>query len=68
MRQLGARYVVSSIVPKYDYSSRLTNSCTVLDPLGTQAIRRPGHLSRRGGEDVLGESTSYIFKFYLFLA
>jgi hypothetical protein len=44
------------------------NSCMVLDPLGVQAVRRPGHLSGRGGEDVLGESTSYIFKFYLFLA
>jgi hypothetical protein len=39
----------------------------VLDPLGAQAIRRLGHLLRRGGEDVLGESTCYIFKFYLFL-
>jgi hypothetical protein len=39
----------------------------LLDPLGAQALRRPGHLSRRGGEAVLGESTSYIFIFYLFL-
>jgi hypothetical protein len=37
------------------------NSCTVLDPLGAQAIRRPGLLSGRGGEDIPGESTSYIF-------
>jgi hypothetical protein len=44
------------------------SSCTVLDPLGSQVVRRPGHLSRHGGEDVLSESTSYIFKFYLFLA
>jgi hypothetical protein len=44
------------------------SSGTVLDPLGAQAIRRLGHLSGHGGEDVLGESTSYIFKFYLFLA
>jgi hypothetical protein len=43
------------------------SSCKVLDPLGTQVIHRSGHLSRRGAEDVLGESTSYIFKFYLFL-
>jgi hypothetical protein len=35
--------------------------------LGTQAVRRPGHLSGRGGEDVLDHSTSYIFRFYLFL-
>jgi hypothetical protein len=68
LRQPGARYVLSSTVPRYGYSSRLMNSCTILDPLGTQAIRRPGHLSGRGGEDVLGMSTSYIFKFYLFLA
>jgi hypothetical protein len=40
------------------------NSCTVLDPLGAQVVRRPGHLSGRGDEDILGESTSYIFKFY----
>jgi hypothetical protein len=44
------------------------SSCTVLDPLGTQVVRQLGHLSGCGGEDVLGESTSYIFKFYLFLA
>jgi hypothetical protein len=44
------------------------NSCKDLDPLGAQAIHRSRHLSRRGGEDFMGESTSYIFKFYLFLA
>jgi hypothetical protein len=43
------------------------NSCMVVDPLGAQVVCRLGHLSGRGGEDVLGESTSYIFKFYLFL-
>jgi hypothetical protein len=43
------------------------SSCTVLDLLGAQAIRRPRHLSGHGGEDVLCESTSYIFIFYLFL-
>jgi hypothetical protein len=30
--------------------------CTVLDPLGAQALHQPGHLSERGGEAVLGES------------
>jgi hypothetical protein len=40
----------------------------VLDPLGTQAVHRPGHLLGCGGEDVLGESTDYIFKFYLFIS
>jgi hypothetical protein len=43
------------------------SSCTVLNPLGAQAIHQPGHLLGCGGEDVLDESTSYIFKFYLFL-
>jgi hypothetical protein len=43
------------------------SSCTVLDPLASQVVRRPGHLSRGSGKDILGESTSYIFKFYLFL-
>jgi hypothetical protein len=38
----------------------------VLDPLGAQAVCQPGHFLGRGGEDVLGESTSYIFKSYLF--
>jgi hypothetical protein len=52
----------------YGYGSRPRNSYTVLDPLGAKAIRRPGHLLGWGDEDVLGESTSYIFKFYLFLA
>jgi hypothetical protein len=47
----------------YGYSRRPTSSSTVLDPLGTQAIRRPGHLSGHGGKDVLGESTSYISNF-----
>jgi hypothetical protein len=68
LRQTRARYVMSSTVSRYGYSSRLMNSCTVLDPLGAQAVRRLGHLSGRGGEDVLGESTSYIFIFYLFHA
>jgi hypothetical protein len=63
----GARYVLSSTVPRYGYSSRSTSSCTVLDPLGAQFICQPGHLSGRGDEDVLDESISYIFKFYLFL-
>jgi hypothetical protein len=67
MHQLGARYVLSSTVPRYGYSSQLMDSCTVLDPLGSQALRRPEHLLGRGGEDVLGQSTNYIFRFYLFL-
>jgi hypothetical protein len=37
-------------------------TCTVLDPLGAQAVCRLGHLLERSGDDVLGESTSYIFK------
>jgi hypothetical protein len=53
---------MSSIGPRYDYSRRSMSSCTVLDPLGAQVVYR-----RCSGEDVLGESTSYIFKFYLFL-
>jgi hypothetical protein len=44
------------------------SSCTILDPLGAQVVRRPRHLSGRGGKDVLGESTSYVFKFYFFVA
>jgi hypothetical protein len=40
----------------------------VLDPLGAQVVRRSGHLLGRGGKDILGESTSYIFQFYLYLA
>jgi hypothetical protein len=43
------------------------SSCMVLDPLGAQAVRRPGHLLGRGGDDVFVKSTIYIFKFYLFL-
>jgi hypothetical protein len=34
----------------------------VLDPLGAQAVCRLGHLLERGGEDVLGECASHIFK------
>jgi hypothetical protein len=33
-----ARYVLSSTVPRYIYSSWPMNICTVLDPLGIQAI------------------------------
>jgi hypothetical protein len=66
LHQPGARYVLLSTVPTYGYSSRPTDRCTVLDPLGAQALRRLGHLSGCGGEDVLGQSTSYIFIFYLF--
>jgi hypothetical protein len=54
LRQPGTRYVMSSTVPRYGYSSRSMNRCTVLDPLGAQAVRRLGHLLVRGGEDVLG--------------
>jgi hypothetical protein len=68
LRQPGARYVLSSTIPRYGYRSRPMNRCTVLDQLDAQAVCRPEHLSGRGGEDVLVESTSYIFKFYLFLA
>jgi hypothetical protein len=35
------------------------SSCMVLDPLGTEAICRLGHLLGCSGEYVLGESTSY---------
>jgi hypothetical protein len=68
LRQLGVKYVLSSSVPRYGYSRQPTSSCTVLDPLGAQVVRQPRHLLGRGGKDVLGESTSYIFKIYLFLA
>jgi hypothetical protein len=37
------------------------SSCPVSDPLGAQAIRRLGHLSGHGDEDILGESSSYIY-------
>jgi hypothetical protein len=36
----------------------------VLDPLGTQALCRPGQLSGRGGKDVLGESTQILLISY----
>jgi hypothetical protein len=52
----------------YGYSSWPMNSCTVLDPLDAQVVRQLGHLLGWGGEDVLGEYTSYIFQFYLYLA
>jgi hypothetical protein len=52
LRQTGARYVLSSTIPRYSYSSQLTDSCTILDPLGAQALRRPGQLLGRGDEDV----------------
>jgi hypothetical protein len=67
MRQPGVRYVISSTILRYSYSSQPMDSCTVLDPLGAEALRQPGHLSRCSGEDVLGQSSSYIFRFYLFL-
>jgi hypothetical protein len=44
-----------------------TGPASIRSSLGAQALRRPGQLLGRGGEDVLGESTSYILKFYLFL-
>jgi hypothetical protein len=59
---------MSSTIPMYGYSRWPMSSCTILDPLGAQVVRRPRHLSGRGGEDVLGESTSYVFKFYFFVA
>jgi hypothetical protein len=68
LHQPGAVYVLSSTVPRYGYNRWLMSSYTVLDQLCAQAVRRPGHLLGCGGEDVLSESTSYIFKFYFFLA
>jgi hypothetical protein len=68
LRQLGARYILLSTAPRYDYSRQLTSNFMVVDPLSPQVIRRLGNLLGHSGEDVLGESTSYIFKFYLFLA
>jgi hypothetical protein len=65
LHQLGARYVLSSTVPRYGYSSRPMDSYTVLNPLGAQALHRPRHLSGRGGGYVPCQSTSYIFKFFL---
>jgi hypothetical protein len=44
-----------------------TGPASIRSSLGAQALRRLGQLLGRGGEDVLGESTSYILKFYLFL-
>jgi hypothetical protein len=52
-------------VPRYGYNRWPTSSCTFLNPLGDQAVHRPGHLLGCGGEDDLGVSTIYIFKFYL---
>jgi hypothetical protein len=63
LRQPGVGYVMSSIVHMYGYRRRPMSSCMVLDPLGAQAVHRPRHLSGHGGEDVLGESTTYIFQF-----
>jgi hypothetical protein len=42
------------------------SSCMVLDPLEAQVVRRPRHLSGRGGEYVLGESSSKILNFNCF--
>jgi hypothetical protein len=56
-------YVLSSTVHRCGYSRQPTSSCTVLDPLGTQVVCQPVPLLGRGGEDVLGEPSSYIFKF-----
>jgi hypothetical protein len=67
MRQLEIGYILSSIVPRCGYNSRPTSSCTVMDPLGAQLIRRPGHLSECSGKDVLDESSSYILNFKCFL-
>jgi hypothetical protein len=68
MHQPSARYILSSTLNRYGYNSWPTDSYTVLDPLAAQAVCRVGHLSRWGSEDDLGESTSYIFKSYFFLA
>jgi hypothetical protein len=62
LRQPGVGYVLSSIVPRCDYNRWPASSCMVLDPLGAQAVCRLGHLSECGGEDVLGECASHIFK------
>jgi hypothetical protein len=61
--QPGVGYIMSSTIPNCGYSRQSMSSYMVLDPLGAQVICQLGHLSGRGGEDILGESTSYIFKF-----
>jgi hypothetical protein len=58
--QPGVGYILSSTVPRYGYNRRPMSRCMVSDLLGAQVVRRPGHLSGHGGEDVLGETTSLI--------
>jgi hypothetical protein len=62
LRQPGVGYVMSSTLPRYGYNRWPMSSCMALDPPGAQAICW-GNLSGHGGEYVLGESISYIFKF-----
>jgi hypothetical protein len=42
-------------VPWHGYRGRSTRGCALVDPLGAQAVRRPGLLSGWCGEYVLGK-------------
>jgi hypothetical protein len=46
---------IASVVPRHGYRGRPMTGCTLMDPLGAEAVRQPGLLSRWRGAYVLGK-------------
>jgi hypothetical protein len=65
--QRKAANVLSLVVPQHGSRGQPMSSCTFVDPLGVQTIRRPGLFSGSSGEDVLGEFHRKISNFNCFL-
>jgi hypothetical protein len=55
MCQHRAEDVLSAVVPRHGSHGWPMSSYMSVDPLGDQAIRRPGLFSGCGGKDILGE-------------
>jgi hypothetical protein len=53
--QHGARDLFPVVVPRHGSCQLPMRGCVLMDPLGAQAIRRPGLLSGCCGEDVMAE-------------
>jgi hypothetical protein len=53
--QHGVGDLLLVVVPRHGSRVRMTRGCTLMDPLGAQAIHQPWLLSKCCGEYVLGK-------------
>jgi hypothetical protein len=55
LHQHGVGDILPVAIPRHGYRGRLMTGCTLMDPLGVEAVRRPGLLSGWHGAYVLGK-------------